>query len=32
LAMQARAEESPIWKDESLSEQAKKGESSFDWG
>lgn len=25
-AMQARAEESPIWKDESLSEQAKKGE------
>jgi hypothetical protein len=27
-AMQARMEESPIWKDESLSDQAKKGESS----
>jgi len=28
-AMQARAEKSPIYKDESLSDMAKKGESSF---
>lgn len=27
-AMQARMEDSPIWKDENLSDQAKKGESS----
>jgi len=27
--MQARAEKSPIYKDESLSDMAKKGESSF---